>query len=72
MKRKDDYITFSLADIGSEMVRASKFEGMYYELLEKYEELQDQFSDSLTRENAYHQQMLGDFLELALNKAEKT
>lgn len=59
--------SISLADIGAEMIRASKYEAMYYALLEKYEELEQMFADNMERENKHHQQMMGGFLELAMN-----
>lgn len=59
--------SISLADIGAEMIRASKYEAMYYALLEKYEELEQMFADNMERENEHHQQMMGGFLELAMN-----
>ena len=64
---KKDYYGLSLADIGAEVIRASKYEAMYYALLEKYEELEQTFADSLERENKHHQEMMGGFLQLAMN-----
>lgn len=69
--KRDYYESFSLADIGHEMIRASRYEAMYNELLERYNALQEEFTQHLERENSHHQQMMGGFLSLALKTSEE-
>lgn len=59
-------MTISLAALGKELQRASGYEAAYYELLERYDELDAKYRELLQDSYDHSQNLLGSVLSLGL------
>lgn len=66
MKDKFEYPVVDIYSIGKEMMRASQFEERYYSLEVEYQELQKKYQELLDSSINHNNQMMGNFLELAI------
>lgn len=62
-------MTISLAVLGKELQRAAEYEDLYYELLERYELLDQKYGELLQNSYDHSQNLLGSVLTLGLKLA---
>lgn len=62
-------MNISLAALGKELQRASEYESAYYELLERYDELDAKYGELLQNSYDHSQNLLGSVLTLGLKLA---